>query len=72
MKVFLAHSSRDGCPPHTYEAHIRGVYAKASAYVADIEQYTAKAKDILTEIVQESALMHDLGKLDDENQKRAT
>lgn len=68
MKVFLAHSSRDGCPPHTYEAHIRGVYAKASAYVADIEQYTAKAKDILTEIVQESALMHDLGKLDDENQ----
>lgn len=68
MKVFLAHSSRDGCPPHTYEAHIRGVYAKATAYVADIEQYTAKAKDILTEIVQESALMHDLGKLDDENQ----
>ena len=68
MKVFLAHSSRDGCPPHTYEAHIRGVYAKASAYVADIEQYTAKAKGILTEIVQESALMHDLGKLDDENQ----
>lgn len=68
MKVFLAHSSRDGCPPHTYEAHIRGVYAKASAYVADIEQYTAKAKDILTEIVQGSALMHDLGKLDDENQ----
>lgn len=68
MKVFLAHSSRDGCPPQTYEAHIRGVYAKASAYVADIEQYTAKAKDILTEIVRESALMHDLGKLDDENQ----
>lgn len=68
MKVFLAHSSRDGCPPQTYEAHICGVYKKASAYVAGIEQYTAKAKDILTEIVQESALMHDLGKLDDENQ----
>lgn len=68
MKDFLAHSSRDGCPPQTYEAHIRGVYTKASAYAADAEQYAAKAKDILTEIVQESALMHDLGKLDDENQ----
>lgn len=68
MEAFLAHSSRDGCPPQTYEAHIRGVYAKASAYVAGVEQYTAKAKDILTEIVQKSALMHDLGKLDDENQ----
>ena len=68
MEAFLAHSSRDGCPPQTYEAHIRGVYTKASAYAADAEQYAAKAKDILTEIVQESALMHDLGKLDDENQ----
>lgn len=68
MEAFLAHSSRDGCPPQTYEAHIRGVYAKASAYVAGVEQYTAKAKDILTEIVQKSALMHDLGKMDDENQ----
>lgn len=68
MEAFLAHSFRDGCPPQTYEAHIRGVYTKASAYAADAEQYAAKAKDILTEIVQESALMHDLGKLDDENQ----
>lgn len=68
MEAFFAHSSRDGYPPQTYEAHIRGVYTKASAYAAVAGQYAAKAKDILTEIVQESALMHDLGKLDDENQ----
>lgn len=68
MEAFLAHSSRNGCPPQTYEAHIRGVYTKASAYAAGAERYAAKAKDILTEIVQESALMHDLGKLDNENQ----
>lgn len=36
METYLAHSSRDGYPPQTYEAHIRGVYAKASAYVAGV------------------------------------
>ena len=68
METYLAHSSRDGYPPQTYEAHIRGVYTKASAYAAEAERYAAKAKGILAEIVQESALMHDLGKLDDKNQ----
>lgn len=68
IKTFLAHSSRNGCPPQTYEAHIRGVYAKASAYAAETERYATKSKGTLTEIVQESALLHDLGKLDDENQ----
>ena len=68
METYLAHSSRDGYPPQTYEAHIRGVYTKASAYAEEAERYAAKAKGILAEIVQESALMHDLGKLDDKNQ----
>ena len=68
-KDYLAHSAQNGHPSQTYEAHIRAVYARASMYAAEAERYASKAKGVLTDIVQESALLHDLGKLDKENQR---
>lgn len=68
-KDYLAHSAQNGHPSQTYEAHIRAVYAKASMYAAEAERYASKTKGVLTDIVQESALLHDLGKLDKENQR---
>lgn len=68
METFLAHSTRNDCPAQTYAAHTRGVYEKAAEYAAEAERYAAKARGILTAVVQKSALLHDLGKLDAQNQ----
>lgn len=69
METFLAHSARNNCPAQTYEAHIRGVYEKATQYAAEAECYAAKAQGALSAVVQKSALLHDLGKLEEQNQK---
>lgn len=69
MDVFLAHSAQNGHPAQTYESHIRGVCEKAAKYAADAERYSTKAAGMLTTVVWDSASLHDLGKLDDENQK---
>ena len=69
MDVFLAHSAQNGHPAQTYESHIRGVCEKAAKYAADAERYSTKAAGMLTTVARDSASLHDLGKLDDENQK---
>lgn len=69
MKNFLAHSAKNGCPAQTYEEHIRNVHEKAAQYASEAERYAVKANGLLTAAVRKSALLHDLGKLEDENQK---
>ncbi|MGI6699287.1 MAG: CRISPR-associated endonuclease Cas3'' [Christensenellales bacterium] len=69
MTEYLAHSAKGNCPAQTYSAHIQGVCDRAVRYAEEAEQYSLKNKGILKSIVQISALLHDLGKLDEQNQK---
>ncbi len=69
METFLAHSAQNNCSAQPYEAHTRGVYEKATQYTAEVERYAAKAQGILTAVVKKGALLHDLGKLDAQNQR---
>lgn len=68
METFLAHSAQNNCPAQTYEAHTYGVSEKASQYATEAERYVAKSPGVLTAVVQKSAALHDLGKLDEQNQ----
>lgn len=68
MRTPLAHSARKNYPPQTYEAHVRGVSERAGKYAAEAECYSVKANGILSTIVRDSALLHDLGKLEERNQ----
>lgn len=68
MRTPLAHSARKNYPPQTYEAHVRGVCERAGKYAAEAECYSVKANGILSTIVRDSALLHDLGKLEERNQ----
>ena len=68
MTLYLAHSAKDGHPAQSYADHIRGVLERASHYAAGAERYAA-ISGALTELVRRSAWRHDLGKLDDRNQR---
>lgn len=68
MSDYLAHSARDGCPAQPYAEHVREVCSKATRYADKAEFYAAKSSGVLTSVVPKSALLHDLGKLDSENQ----
>ncbi len=69
MNTFIAHSTYHGRPAQTYEAHIQGVLEKALKYAMEAEQYSEKSAGLLISAVEDSAALHDLGKLDDENQQ---
>lgn len=69
MDILLAHSAKDGASAQSYEAHVRGVSTKAARYAKEAEHYAANRSGILSAIVEKSALLHDLGKLDEQNQK---
>ncbi len=68
MRTPIAHSARKNYPLQTYEAHVRGVCERAGKYAAEAECYSVKANGILSAIVRDSALLHDLGKLEERNQ----
>ena len=68
MRTPIAHSARKNYPPQTYEAHVRGVCERAGKYAAEAESYSVKDNGILSAIVRDSALLHDLGKLEERNQ----
>lgn len=69
MAVYLAHSAKDGHPAQSYEDHVRNVTRRAVQYAGEAEQYLRARPKSLKSIVSQSALFHDLGKLDDANQK---
>lgn len=69
MKMYFAHSAKGDCPPQSYAEHINGVYRRASKYADEAGAYAAqRTRRQLKETVKQSALLHDLGKLDDLNQ----
>ena len=64
---YLAHSAKDDCPAQSYAAHITGVWNRAARYAAEAERF-GKYPGHLLRLAKQSALRHDLGKLDDANQ----
>lgn len=68
MSDYLAHSRRDGHEAQTYEAHVCGVMRRADAHVEAMRKYAPGAVNALRSVVSRAAELHDLGKLDPENQ----
>jgi len=68
--IYSAHSpdKKKSIDFQSYESHVKGVLKKAIKYVEDIGEYAVMDNDALSSIVRQSALFHDLGKLDKANQ----
>lgn len=66
MNCYLAHSAKAGFCAQPYRNHVQGVYERATQYAENAAQYTHTCG--LTSVVQQAALLHDLGKLEDKNQ----
>lgn len=64
----LAHSARFGCPEQPYREHISEVVRRAVQNAAGAAAYS-KHSDLLVSVVRAAALYHDLGKIDQENQR---
>lgn len=60
----LAHSARDGIPAQSYRAHVSGVLTRSRENATGLGKYH---KDI-AQTVEIAASLHDLGKLDSDNQ----
>lgn len=65
---YLAHSAKGEIPEQSYQEHISKVSRMAEGNAARIAPYTKYAL-LLQVAVKYAAALHDLGKLDDENQK---
>ena len=61
---YLAHSAKDDCPAQSYAAHITGVWNRVARYAAEAERF-GKYPGHLLRLAKQSALRHDLGKLDE-------
>lgn len=68
IDTFLAHSEKKNCPAQTYKAHIHGVSKRAVQYANKANYYATESSSNLPTLVKSSALLHDLGKLDSNNQ----
>jgi CRISPR-associated endonuclease/helicase Cas3 len=66
--IWLAHSAKLDRPAQTYQSHVGGVLNEAKAAAADAALGMPQA-DVFLEMVALAAEFHDLGKLDDENQR---
>ena len=69
MMRSLAHSARNGFPAQAYQDHVENVWRRATQYAAEVEQFAADSSGQLQKVVSWAAEYHDLGKLDEENQK---
>jgi CRISPR-associated endonuclease/helicase Cas3 len=65
---YLAHSARNGFPPQEFSAHIAGVRTLALQYAQEGLRYSAGVLQHLVAEITAAALLHDAGKLVDENQ----
>lgn len=69
-KEYLAHSAHDGFPAQTYLNHVQNVHDDAVRYAKEAAAFAAKQEDgmALVSAVTNAASLHDLGKLEEENQ----
>lgn len=71
MSEWLAHSKGKNppVPPQSYKEHITKVLRRTEKNVESLSKYYIGDLNYFREAVQVAAIYHDLGKLDDENQK---
>ena len=69
MAEYLAHSAQNGFPAQTYKDHVQGVQKRGIGYAKEAEEYYFKGDAEISNVVCVSARYHDLGKLEEENQK---
>lgn len=67
-KELLAHSARFGCSEQTYKEHVSEVVRRACEFASKIVPYTPFGELFLS-TVRAAAEYHDLGKVDEANQK---
>jgi CRISPR-associated endonuclease/helicase Cas3 len=65
---YLAHSARNGCEPQEFSLHTSAVLNLAVQYANEGLKYAACELQPLLEEIKAAALLHDAGKLTDENQ----
>ena len=68
MSEYLAHSARYGFPEQPYNEHVESVLEDAKIFAEEAEKYSSSCHGQLHSSVYNAALLHDLGKLCDENQ----
>lgn len=69
MSEFLAHSARGGFPAQSYHDHICNVRELAASFAKATEPYNKSSREFFCNTVKLAAELHDLGKLDEENQR---
>ncbi len=68
--IFYARSASTSAPNQSYPEHVSGVLANAVGFWAGVSRYwRLGSTDSLADIVRAAAEFHDLGKLDDLNQR---
>ena len=67
MREYLAHSKNKNGISQTYKEHVEGVIRRADEYSVQAVAYSACNEDFKN-VVHDAAVMHDLGKLAEENQ----
>lgn len=68
MVEYIAHSASDGHTEQGYSEHVRNVHDEAVRFAKELEQYNSHAQGSLVCNVHNAAILHDLGKLDEDNQ----
>ena len=65
---YLAHSARDGAPEQSYREHAENVERDALRYAFEAEKYARSDAQLLLCAVRNASQIHDLGKLNPDNQ----
>ena len=66
--TWLAHSAKNGIPAEPYRKHIERVTELSGRFAAELEPYAVKDGALLRSVLCSAASLHDLGKLDTQNQ----
>ena len=69
MMDYLAHSARDGTPEQSYREHAENVERDALRYAFEAAKYAKSDARLLLAAVRNAAQIHDLGKLNADNQE---
>lgn len=67
--TYLAHSARDGYPEQSYQEHIENVLRYACQNAEEAARYAILDGEMLYASVEMASLVHDMGKLNKENQE---
>lgn len=67
--TYLAHSARDGHPAQSYQEHIENVQRDANHNAEEAARYAVVDDEMLKASVEMAAAVHDMGKLNQENQE---